>query len=170
MSGATTVHMIWAQARNGVIGAAGAIPWRLPGEQRLFKERTMGSTVVMGRATWDSLPERFRPLPGRRNVVLTRQTGWSAEGAVVVRDPAEITDDEFWVIGGGEIYALFLPRASHLVRTTVDFDAEGDAFAPSLGPEWAVIATTGWVTAETGQRYRMDDLERPTPHGGDTSH
>ncbi|MEU4556818.1 dihydrofolate reductase [Actinoplanes sp. NPDC023936] len=165
-----SVHMIWAQARNGVIGAAGDIPWRLPGEQRLFKERTMGSTVVMGRATWDSLPERFRPLPGRRNVVLTRDPGWKAEGAVVTHSPADITEDDFWVIGGGGIYAAFLPRAGHVVRTTIDFDAEGDTFAPALGPEWVVSSSTGWITAETGHRYRIDDLERLDFHGGDTFH
>ncbi|WP_433826744.1 dihydrofolate reductase [Actinoplanes sp. CA-015351] len=152
--------MIWAQARNGVIGAAGEIPWRIPGEQRLFKERTMGATVVMGRATWDSLPERVRPLPGRRNVVLTRSPGWSATGAVVAHSPDEVVEDDFWVMGGGEIYAAFLPRAAHLVRTTIDFDAEGDAFAPEIGSDWETSSTTGWLTAATGQRYRIDDLLR----------
>ncbi|MEU4688037.1 dihydrofolate reductase [Actinoplanes sp. NPDC023714] len=165
-----SVHMIWAQARNGVIGAGGGIPWRVPGEQRLFKERTMGSTVVMGRATWDSLPERFRPLPGRRNVVLTRSRGWSAGGAEVAHSPDEVTDDDFWVMGGGEIYAAFLPRAAHLVRTTIDFDAEGDTFAPDIGAGWVVASSTGWVTAETGHRYRMDDLVRLDSHEGDIFH
>lgn len=164
------VHMIWAQARNGVIGADGVIPWRLPAEQLLFKERTTGSTVVMGRATWDSLPARVRPLPGRRNVVLTRDPHWSAAGAVVAHSPDEITEDDFWVMGGGEIYAAFLSRAAHLVRTTIDFDVEGDTLAPEIGPGWAVTASTGWITPETGPRYRMDDLERSTPHAGDISH
>ncbi len=164
-----TIHMIWAQARNGVIGAGGAIPWHLPGEQRLFKERTMGATVVMGRATWDSLPERVRPLPGRRNVVLTRDPSWTAEGAVVAHAPDDVVDDDFWVIGGGVVYAAFLPRAAHIVRTTIDFDAHGDTVAPDLGPEWVVSASTGWVTAPTGQRYLVDDLERSSSHRGDIS-
>ncbi len=162
--------MIWAQARNGVIGAAGDIPWRIPGEQRTFKERTTGSTVVMGRATWDSLPERFRPLPGRRNVVLTRARGWTAPGAVVAHSPEEIVEDDFWVMGGGEVYAAFLPRAAHLVRTTIDFDAEGDTFAPEIGSDWVISSSTGWITAGTGARYRIDDLVRPGSHGGDIFH
>ncbi|MBG0560020.1 dihydrofolate reductase [Actinoplanes sp. NEAU-A11] len=154
--------MIWAQARNGVIGADGSIPWRLPGEQRMFKERTIGATVVMGRATWDSLPERFRPLPGRRNVVLTRDPGWTAEGAVVAHSTGEVADDEFWVIGGAAIYRAFLPRATHIVRTTVDLEVAGDTYAPELGPEWTVSASSGWLTTPDGQRYVIDDLTRIT--------
>jgi dihydrofolate reductase len=153
-----SVHLIWAQARNGVIGADGTIPWRLPGEQRMFKERTMGATVVMGRATWDSLPERVRPLPGRRNVVLTRDPGWKAEGAVVAHSVDEIADDDFWVIGGAEIYRAFLPRATHIVRTTVDLEVAGDTCAPELGPGWVVSATSGWLTTPDGRRYLVDDL------------
>jgi dihydrofolate reductase len=155
-----TVHLIWAQARNGVIGADGSIPWRLPGEQRMFKERTMGATVVMGRATWDSLPERFRPLPGRRNVVLTRDPRWRADGAVVARSVDDVTGDDFWVIGGAEIYRAFLPRAGHIVRTTVDLEVAGDTYAPPLGPEWVVTASSGRLTTPDGQRYVTEDLER----------
>ena len=165
-----SVHLIWAQARNGVIGAGGTIPWRVPGEQAIFKERTMGATVVMGRATWDSLPERVRPLPGRRNVVLTRDPGWAAPGAVVAHSPEEAVEDDFWVIGGGAIYAAFLPLAAHIVRTTIDFDTDGDTFAPQLGSDWAVSASSGWITAPTGQRYLVDDLERQGSLLGDTFH
>ena len=148
--------MIWAQARNGVIGADGSIPWRVPGEQRLFKERTMGATVVMGRATWDSLPRR--PLPGRRNVVLTRDPEWKADGAQVAHSVDEVEGDDFWVMGGAAIYRAFLPRATHLVRTTVDLEVAGDTYAPDLGPEWVVSATSGWLTAPDGQRYLVEDL------------
>ena len=155
-----TVHMIWAQARNGVIGADGGIPWRLPGEQRMFKERTMGSAVVMGRATWDSLPDRVRPLPGRRNIVLTRDPAWTAEGAQVAHSPDEVVLDDFWVIGGAAVYAAFLPRAGHLVRTTVDLDVDGDTYAPALDPTWTVTATSGWLTGPDGTRYRVEDLSR----------
>ncbi|WP_328461139.1 dihydrofolate reductase [Actinoplanes sp. NBC_00393] len=151
-----TIHMIWAQARNGVIGADGSIPWRVPGEQKLFKERTMGATVVMGRATWDSLP--LRPLPGRRNVVLTRDPDWKADGAIVAHSAEEVADDEFWVIGGAAVYQAFLPRATHLVRTIVDLEVAGDTYAPELGPEWTVSATSGWLTAPDGQRYLVEDL------------
>ena len=103
--------LIWAQSPSGVIGRAGGIPWRLPEDLARFKELTMGHTVVMGRLTWESLPRKVRPLPGRRNVVLTRQADYMAEGATVVRSLDEaLTDDETWVIGGEQIYALALPR------------------------------------------------------------
>ncbi|KUL35960.1 dihydrofolate reductase [Actinoplanes awajinensis] len=148
--------MIWAEARNRVIGAGGEIPWRVPGEQQIFKERTMGATIVMGRSTWESLPRR--PLPGRRNVVLTRDRSWAAEGAQVVHDPDLIVEDDFWVIGGAAVYAAFLPRARHLVRTTIDLDVPGDTFAPELGPEWAVTAGAEWRTATNGVRFIVEDL------------
>jgi dihydrofolate reductase len=91
-----TVHMVWAEAQDRVIGADGGIPWRIPEDQANFKQRTMGGTVVMGRATWDSLPARFRPLTGRRNVVLTRDPHWSAEGAIAVHgvDDVDLADGE----------------------------------------------------------------------------
>lgn len=155
-----SVHMIWAQARNGVIGAGGAIPWHVPGEQKMFKERTMNATVVMGRATWDSLPERWRPLPGRRNVVLTRDPDWQAAGAEAVHSPDEVAGDDFWVIGGASVYRAFLPRAAHIVRTTIDSDVRGDTVAPDLGPAWVVSASTGWLTVSDGQRYVVEDLVR----------
>lgn len=153
-----SVHLIWAEARNRVIGAGGAIPWRVPGEQAIFKERTLGATVVMGRATWESLPRR--PLPGRRNVVLTRNASWTAAGAEIVQNPDLIVDVDFWVIGGAAVYAAFLPVADHIVRTTIDLDVEGDTHAPELGPEWKVTASTDWITAPNGVRYLVEDLFR----------
>lgn len=156
-----TIHMIWAEARGGVIGADGGIPWRVPGEQKIFKDRTMGSTVVMGRATWDSLPERVRPLPGRTNVVLTRQSGWSTEGATVVSSVEELLEghQDFWVIGGQSVYVALLPHARHIVRTRIDLEVTGDTFAPSLGPQWRVTAAGDWQTADNGVRYLVEDLE-----------
>jgi dihydrofolate reductase len=154
-----TIHLIWAEAADRVIGAGGEIPWRIPGEQAMFKARTMGATVVMGRATWDSLPERFRPLPGRRNVVLTRQPGWSAPGAEVVGSVPELLEryDDFWVMGGAAVYAALLPHAGHIVRTTIELEVDGDTFAPELGPEWAA-ADADWQESSTGVRYRVEDL------------
>ena len=95
-----TLSLIWAQARNGVIGADGALPWRLPEDLALFRELTTGSTVVMGRRTWESLPERFRPLPGRTNVVLTSDPGWSADGARTAAsvEQALAEHESLWVI------------------------------------------------------------------------
>ncbi len=153
-----SVHLIWAEARNRVIGAGGGIPWRVPGEQAIFKERTAGATIVMGRATWDSLPRR--PLPGRRNVVLTRDASWTADGAEAVQNQGLIVEDDFWVIGGAAVYAAFLPVADHIVRTTIDLDVEGDTYAPELGPEWKVTASTDGITAANGVRYVVEDLLR----------
>jgi dihydrofolate reductase len=155
------VHLIWAEARDRVIGAGGGIPWRLPGEQAMFRERTTGSTVVMGRATWDSLPERVRPLPGRRNVVLTRDPAWTAPGATVAHSAAEArADGDIWVMGGEAVYAAFLPFADHVVRTRIDLAVPGDTWAPELGAEWSVSSDSGWRTADNGLRYVIEELVR----------
>ncbi len=101
----TTVGLIWAQSTSGIIGRDGGIPWRLPEDQARFKDITMGRTVVMGRLTWESLPERVRPLPGRKNVVVTRQADYMADGAHVVPTLQDaLTEDISWVIGGEQIY------------------------------------------------------------------
>jgi dihydrofolate reductase len=157
-----TVHMIWAEARDGTIGKDGTIPWRVPEDQAMFREVTMGATVVMGRATWDSLPARFRPLAGRRNVVITRDPSWQAEGAEVVHaiDEVGITDAETWVIGGAAIYEAFLPVAAHVVRTLVDLDVSGDVRAPSLGEDWRIESDTGWLTSTSGLRYQTQEFVR----------
>ena len=156
-----TVHLIWAEARGRVVGADGAIPWRLPEDQRMFRARTQGATVVMGRATWDSLPERFRPLPGRRNVVLTRDRSWSAPGAEVAHGIDEVDlSGEVWIIGGATVYAAFLPRARHILRTRIDLDVTGDTHAPELGPEWVVSTASTWQTSEGGLRYLVEELVR----------
>ncbi len=133
------LHLIYARARNGVIGRDGHMPWHLPEDLAHFKRTTLGAPVIMGRKTWDSLPERFRPLPGRSNIVVTRQADWAA-GAQVAHSldaaralcaPAPVA----WVIGGAQIYAQALPLAQQVVVTEIDADFAGDAFAPQLGPE-----------------------------------
>jgi dihydrofolate reductase len=160
----TKVGLIWAQSTSGVIGRGGAIPWRLPEDQARFKELTMGHTVVMGRRTWESLPAKVRPLPGRRNVVLTRQTDFMAEGAMVVQSlEAALTDSDTWVVGGEEIYSLAMPRASRCEVTEVDIDFsrdEGDVLAPVLNGTWAET-TGGWFTSSSGLRYRFRSYCRP---------
>ena len=157
-----TVHMIWAEARGRVIGAGGTIPWRLPQEQEVFKRRTMGGTVVMGRATWDSLPAKVRPLPGRRNVVLTRDPDWSAPGAIVVHsvDEVDLADGEVWIIGGAAVYEAFLTKAGHILRTRVDLEVAGDVHAPELDPGWVLEADSGWQTSPDGVRFRTEELVR----------
>jgi dihydrofolate reductase len=143
-----TVGMVWAQARDGVIGADGGLPWHLPEDLVLFRRLTMGSTVVMGRRTWESLPDRFRPLPGRANVVLTADRGWSAT---------------FWVIGGGAVYAAFLPHADRLVVTDVDTQVDGDTWAPVLADGWVRASRTpadGWSVSSTGLRFTVSEYAR----------
>jgi dihydrofolate reductase len=128
--------LIAAVARDGVIGRDNAIPWHLPEDARRFRAVTMGHPVVMGRRTWESLPERFRPLPGRRNVVVTRNDAWRAEGAeraASLEDALRLVAGEaqVFVIGGAELYAEALPRADELVVTEIDAEVEGDVFFPS---------------------------------------
>ena len=157
------VSLIWAQSTSGVIGRGGAIPWQLPEDQARFKELTMGHTVVMGRRTWESLPAKVRPLPGRRNVVLSRQTGFMAKGAEVVASLDEaLGDRETWVIGGEQIYALAMPRANRCEVTEVEIDlprSDADVLAPVLDETW--LGTTGeWLTSRSGLRYRLHSYRR----------
>ncbi len=155
--------LIWAQADGGVIGNAGGIPWRLPEDQARFKELTMGSAVLMGRKTWESLPASVRPLPGRRNLVLTSQDAWSAEGAErvgSVADAAAMVSGDMWVIGGAGVYASALPLADRVVLTTIDLHVDGDTFAPSLGPGWRPVVAGEWETSSTGLRFKVTTFER----------
>jgi dihydrofolate reductase len=158
------VGLIWAQSTSGVIGRANGIPWRLPEDQARFKELTMGHTVVMGRSTWDSLPAKVRPLPGRRNVVVTRQADYVAKGATVVGSLEHaLADEQTWVIGGAQIYALALPLANRCELTEVDVDLpqkHDDAVAPVLDEHW--VGTEGdWLTSASGLRYRFSSYRRP---------
>ncbi|CCG04559.1 dihydrofolate reductase [Blastococcus saxobsidens] len=161
-----TVGLIWAQAHGGVIGAEGGLPWHLPEDLALFRRLTTGSTVVMGRRTWESLPERFRPLPGRHNVVLTTDRGWSADGARSAHSVEQVLaeHESFWVIGGGAVYAAFLPHADRLVVTDVDADYPGDTWAPDLDG-WTRSSrapTEGWsVSGSAGLRYAVSEYVRP---------
>ena len=158
-----TVGLIWAQSTSGVIGRDGTIPWHLPEDLARFKKVTMGHTVVMGRRTWDSLPARFRPLPGRRNIVLSRNGGFEALGAEVVGSIDAInTDEQTWVIGGSEIYHLAMAAAVRCEVTEVDIDLrleDDDALAPMLDESW--IGTTGhWQDSNSGLRYRFHSYIR----------
>ncbi|SOE04207.1 dihydrofolate reductase [Blastococcus haudaquaticus] len=166
MTTAPSVALIWAQARDRVIGASGGLPWHLPEDLKLFRTLTTGSTVVMGRRTWESLPERFRPLPGRTNVVLTSDPAWTADGARRAASVAEVLDtgQPLWVIGGGEVYSAFLPHADRLVVTDVDVAVEGDTWAPAIGAEWRRVSRTpeqGWsFSSASGLRYAVSEYAR----------
>ncbi|WP_431469466.1 dihydrofolate reductase [Sphingosinithalassobacter sp. LHW66-3] len=131
-----TFHL--ARADNGVIGRDGRLPWHLPADLKRFKAQTMGKPMIMGRKTFESFPS---PLPGRRHIVLTRDRQWRAEGAEVAHDPAEalaLADAaEVAVIGGAEIFALYLPDADRIELTEVHAAAEGETVMPPFSPlEW----------------------------------
>ena len=139
------LNLIWAQAHHRVIGYKGVMPWHLPEDLAHFKKLTLGHPVIMGRKTWDSLPDRFRPLPGRTNVVITRQQEWHQTGvqtaislpnALHICEQLNSLPSEVWIIGGAQIYAQALPLATRIEVTEIDADFEGDAFAPKLDASW----------------------------------
>ena len=178
--------LVWAQARDTagrpVIGAANALPWRVPEDAARFKALTLGHPVVMGRLTWDSLPARFRPLPGRTNVVVSRQPGWRPDdGASVPADVAageasvEVAQtveealrlaaaapggEETWVIGGAQVYAATIGHADRLEVTELDLEVEGDAWAPPVDPAAWTADTGPWETSRSGLRYRFVTYDR----------
>src|ERR1035437_4755022 len=135
------LHLIFARAANGVIGINGQISWHLPEDMAHFKRTTLGSPVIMGRKTWDSLPPKFRPLPGRLNIVVTRRGDWQADGAQRTDSINEAMrlcppGSDAWVIGGAELYAQAQALASTAVVTEIEADFAGDAYAPQFGPDW----------------------------------
>ena len=151
------LHLIFARAANGAIGKDGVMPWHLPEDLAHFKRTTLGSPVIMGRKTWESLPPRFRPLPGRTNVVVTRQRDWQAAGTRVahsLEEAIQLCGDagDAWIIGGADIYAQALALASTAVVTEIEADFEGDAFAPQFGPEWKETQRERHVSA-TGLKF-----------------
>jgi dihydrofolate reductase len=148
------VNLIYARAANGVIGANGALPWHLPEDMAHFKRLTAGAPVVMGRKTWDSLPPKFRPLPGRTNIVVTRQAALTQPGlqrASSLREALSICErlaaPEVWVIGGAQIYAEAVPLAQRAIVTEIARNFEGDAFAPTLDAHWRETARVSHIAA-----------------------
>lgn len=168
--------LIWAQARAqgadgaqaAIIGRGGTLAWHVPEDLAHFREVTWGAPVIMGRATWDSLPPRFRPLPGRDNIVLTRQRSWSDGGALVAHDLEQVRSllerRPAWGIGGGQVYAALLGMAEVLEITEVDLDLgpvqDGDALAPAVGPDFEQTHEGEWRTSSTGVRYRFTTFVR----------
>ena len=159
------LNLIYACADNGVIGRDNTLPWHLPEDLAHFRQLTMGCPVLMGRKTWDSLPPRFRPLPGRLNLVLTRQTDWHAEGATRVATIAEAlaqcpAGQDLWVIGGAEVYAMALPLASRLEITEVHLQVKGDAMAPRVDLQtWPEVARSRHIAAN-GTAYSFVTRQR----------
>lgn len=143
----TRLGLIWAEARGGVIGRDGGMPWHVPEDLAHFRAKTTGAPVIMGRRTWESFPERFRPLPGRRNIVVTRNADWEADGAERASslDAALALVDsalDAWVIGGARLFAEAIERADVLEVTELDLEiADGDTFAPERSV-WSVAGSS----------------------------
>jgi dihydrofolate reductase len=175
-----SIGLIWAEAADGVIGHGGVMPWHLPEDLAHFKQLTLGSPVVMGRKTWDSLDPRFKPLPGRRNIVVTRQEDWNLNGVDTAHSVAEALElaaaaaagstgtattpaasgpaVSAWVIGGAEIFDAVIDRADRLEVTEIRTTVEGDTRAPGISARWAEVdcePTEGWLTSRTGLEYRF---------------
>ena len=155
------LKLIYARAANGVIGFNNQMPWHLPEDLAHFKRTTLGCPVLMGRKPWESIPAKFRPLPGRANLVITRQADWQADGALVVHSLEEGLSlalahcpegKDLWVMGGAEIYAQAEPFAEEAVVTEIDAHYEGDAFAPALGSNWHEVSRESHVST-TGLKY-----------------
>lgn len=168
-----TVGAIWAQTTDGVIGRAGTMPWSLPEDMAFFRRTTTGHPVVMGRRTWESFPERFRPLPGRTNIVITsspeRVDGGAGRGAVLTAssypEAVELArrspgSERIWVIGGGDVYrqALTDPETpvTEALVTVIDLAVDGDTHAPALDEEWTTEPVVEPSVSRTGLRYRID--------------
>ena len=158
------ISIIVAASTNNVIGKNGGLPWRLPEDLKRFKETTMGKPMIMGRATWDSIS---RALPGRQNIVLTRQPELVATGCDVV---ASVEDalaaagnaEEVMIIGGGELYRQFLPRTDRIYFTRVHVDIDGDTFFPELNESaWQVVTKESYpVDAEREYAFDILTMER----------
>ena len=157
--------LIAAVARNRVIGRGGELVWRESADQQHFRRVTLGCPVIMGRKTWDSLPARFRPLPGRRNIVVTRNAGWHGEGAERAASLAEalrLAQDaaKVFVIGGAELYALALPQADELVLTEIEAELDGDVFFPDWPRERFALAASEPHVSDSGIGYRFNHYIR----------
>lgn len=176
-SGTPVVALIWAEAKGGVIGADGTMPWHLPEDLRHFRELTGTSPVIMGRRTWESLPERFRPLPGRLNIVVTRQHKLEIPGASrthtledAVEHAAKIHESTggtglVWIIGGGQLYRQSVPLATRVEVTQIDLTVPGDTVAPFLDESWKEHINP-WQISTTGLRYRFVSYSRRSPQVG----
>ena len=164
---AEKISIIAALGRNRAIGKDNKLLWNIPGDLPRFKELTTGHPVIMGRRTWESIPERFRPLPGRTNIVITRDPAYDAPGAVLAQSFPEALSrardaegaEEIFAIGGQRVYECALPFATNLYLTLVDDEKEGDAFFPAYEEEFTK-ETSREEHEEAGFRYAWVNLER----------
>ncbi|KFI59644.1 dihydrofolate reductase [Bifidobacterium gallicum] len=189
-----SLNMIWAEAfdrdgRPGAIGFNGGMPWHLPEDLKHFKELTVSHPIIMGRRTWEALNPKYRPLPNRDNIVVSRSKDFDATGAVVVDNIDDaldiarqeaIPDDgldrsEIWVIGGAQLFEQLLPLASKICITEIDMPVDADTYAPAISPLvkdglWEVAEGSGWKTPSNPDspigRFRFVTYQR-ADHDGD---
>jgi len=159
------LKLILARARNGTIGKNNTLPWHLPEDLAHFKRTTMGSPVIMGRNTWESIPEKFRPLPGRMNFILSNTITLEQTSVRVVKSLDEAIDitginTDLWVIGGALVYEQCMNRTTEAVITEIDADFEGDAKAPVFDKHWVEVSRTRH-TAANGLVYSIVYLKNP---------
>lgn len=147
------IGLVWAQSANGVIGRDGTLPWRLPEDMKHFRSLTAGAAVLMGRRTWESLPPRFRPLPGRRNLVLSRTPQQGVETFPDLRTALAAVTGDVWVIGGAAVYRAALPLADRIEVTEIREPFDGDTYAPDVGRPPDEVGA--WQESETGLHYRF---------------
>jgi dihydrofolate reductase len=147
------IGLIWAQSANGVIGRDGTLPWRLPEDLKHFRALTDGATVLMGRRTWESLPPRFRPLPGRRNLVLSRTPQEGVETFPGLEQALAAASGDVWVIGGATVYRAAQPLADRIVVTEIRELFDGDTHAPNVGRRPDSVGA--WQESSTGLHYRF---------------
>ncbi|CAG2147922.1 IS1595 family transposase ISSsu9 [Cupriavidus yeoncheonensis] len=160
----TLLTLVVARARNGTIGRNNTLPWRLPEDLAHFKRTTLGAPIIMGRKTWDSIG---RPLPGRRNIVVSRNTALKLEGAEVAGSLEDaqllcIGVEQVFLIGGAQLYAEALPSADRLVVTEIDADVEGDAFFPAIDrAQWVETSRETHHSEANGFDYAFVTYDRP---------
>lgn len=161
------IGMVWAEAHDGAIGRDGTMPWHLPEDLAHFKRVTLGWPVIMGRRTWESLSEPYRPLPGRDNIVVTRTLGFQAKGARVTHSLEAaleaVAGDEVWIMGGGQLYLDAMSVATELWVTRIDLAVpDADTFAPQIGSDWMLEERSELHESKTGLGYRFERYVRPT--------
>lgn len=157
------ISLIAAMAKNRVIGRQGEIPWKIPGEQKLFKKITLGHAVIMGRKTYESIG---RPLPGRTNIVVTRQKQYQAQGCTVVHDLSSALnhcpedEDEAFICGGGQLYHEALPMADHIYLTVIPREIAGDTYFPDISATEFRVRQSESIQVEGAETYNFLIYER----------
>lgn len=166
------INIIVATSINNCIGVNGDLPWHLPTDLKRFKEITSGNIVIMGRKCWESIPEKYRPLEDRTNVVITRNKDYVAEGAEIRHDLIEALDEFAWgnedvfVIGGAEIYKQAFPYANQLFLTRIMAEVDGDTYLEGIEPQdWVLIGFEGPVE-EDGLKYVFQNYKRQDGNEG----